>query len=349
MMIGKDSGDSIRILIGSAGRRVYLIKWFKDALDSLNVDGDVIVTENDPTSASFAMADNAYEMPRYGDLGYRSAMIDLVERIRPTIFFSVNDYELGVLANGLADKLRNLGTTVLSLNSREQRVVEDKFLFSERLRDCGIPTPATVLGSDSNGIQYIAAGAEELVVKHRYGSGSSGLFMVEAGLVEQAVRFAAQEAPGPHRLMPSDRVVVQKRAEGEEYGVDIVAPLDGTPDRGIHVFARRKLRMRGGETDKAVTVSAEPFLEVASSLSNLLRPQGLIDVDLIMTRDGRVEVIDINPRFGGGYVFSHLAGVDVPHYYLSQVLGVEPRVDWASYRKGVVSAKYEESIMTSQN
>jgi len=40
------------VVIGSAGRRLYLIDWFRDALVRLGLDGEVVATEHDPTSAS---------------------------------------------------------------------------------------------------------------------------------------------------------------------------------------------------------------------------------------------------------------------------------------------------------
>src|SRR5690606_30734025 len=76
--------------------------------------------------------------------------------------------------------------------------------------------------------------------------------------------------------------------------------------------AKRKLRMRAGETDAAHVVPAAhvPFdwQRIVRALSG---PQhlGNVDVDVFVGPDF-LQVIDVNPRFGGGYAFSLHAGYD---------------------------------------
>ena len=35
-------------------------------------------------------------------------------------------------------------------------------------------------------------------------------------------------------------------------------------------------------------------------------------MDVLLTREGDAYIIDMNARFGGGYPYSHMAGVDLP-------------------------------------
>src|SRR5699024_701738 len=74
---------------------------------------------------------------------------------------------------------------------------------------------------------------------------------------------------------------------------------------------------------------------------------GLIDVDMFLDAAGRVSVIDINPRFGGGYPFVHLAGANVPLYYLAQALDLDIDQGWGRYDTDIVSAKYESIRVTA--
>ena len=172
--------------------------------------------------------------------------------------------------------------------------------------------------------------------------------VVSADQVRQAVTEAALSAPaaGGHPGTRDD-VVVQSKLPGAEYGVDIIGSLtDGGMLSGV--LARRKVRMRAGETDKAVTVDAAPFARISELIAGASDLTGLIDVDVFVDDFGEASVIDINPRFGGGYPFVHLAGADVPLYYLSQAFDIEVDECWNKYELGVVSAKYESIRVTGQ-
>jgi carbamoyl-phosphate synthase large subunit len=53
-------------------------------------------------------------------------------------------------------------------------------------------------------------------------------------------------------------------------------------------------------------------------------------------------VLDVNPRFGGGYPFSHVAGADAPTFLLSSALGRAPDPSLLDYEVGVVAERFEE-------
>src|SRR5699024_4700003 len=114
------------------------------------------------------------------------------------------------------------------------------------------------------GLAELTSRADEFVVKHRFGSGSSGLELVTGSHINQAVTKSLLSAPATGRAPTADDVVVQPKLPGVEHGVDIVASLR---DRGslTAVLARRKIRMRSGETDKAVTVDRGPFTRASET------------------------------------------------------------------------------------
>ena len=66
----------------------------------------------------------------------------------------------------------------------------------------------------------------------------------------------------------------------------------------------------------------------------------LIDTYVIDDDDGRLWLIDINPRFGGGYPFSHLAGADAPAAYVRWSRGLYSGASLLEYKSDVVAAKY---------
>lgn len=338
------------MVIGSAGRRLYLIDWFREAFEGLGVDGRVVVTENDPSSAAASYGDVGRRLPRYSDPAYGPALLEMVEELRPSLFISVNDYELMHLhvASDLAEQLRRAGVMVPGVDRAWQIGCADKLRMAQLLMGIGVPTPRTVTGDDREGIEALAAETDEFVVKHRLGSASSGLAVVARSAVAAAVAAAVATAPSSDGSAPTGRdVVVQARLPGREHGVDIVGDLC-VPGEMRAVLARQKMRMRAGETDKAISVDPAPFVATAERIARAAGLTGLIDVDMFLDEGGEPSVIDINPRFGGGYPFVHLAGADVPRFYLARALGLEVEDDWRDYAVGVVSAKHEGVRVTSR-
>ncbi|MGO2601186.1 ATP-grasp domain-containing protein [Brevibacterium antiquum] len=344
------TAESVTIVIGSAGRRLYLIDWFRAAFETLGLNGRIIVVENDPSSAAASYGDETRLLPRYSDPGYGDAILRLVDEVEPRLFLSANDYELMQLHvnTGIADSLRDRGVFVPGVSAAWQVGCADKLRMAQMLEGVDVPTPKTVMGSDLDSLLADAGESDEFVVKHRFGSRSSGLAVVARGEIDEAVANSAKSVPPrADRTDPRDDVIVQPRMPGSEYGVDIVSSLlDPGPLTGV--FARRKLRMRAGETDKAVTVDPGPFREASGKIARSAGLSGLIDVDMFLDDQGQASVIDINPRFGGGYPFVHLAGADVPLYYTGQIFGIPVDEGWNRYEPGIVSAKYQETRVTAR-
>ena len=65
--------------------------------------------------------------------------------------------------------------------------------------------------------------------------------------------------------------------------------------------------MRDGETFKAKIVENSNLSELSKKISKAVKHVGNLDCDLILSNK-KFFIIDFNPRFGGGYPFTHLAG-----------------------------------------
>jgi carbamoyl-phosphate synthase large subunit len=339
-------GLPLRVILGSVGRRVYLVRWFKEALLRSGVEHELIVTENSPHAAAYSLADASYRMPPYTDPHYPDAMDDLFSRLKPDLFLSLNDYELATLSGGITNRLARHGGIVLTMGANCTDWVTDKYMMARKLAEYGVKTPLTVLGSRL-GDHHFQDPETPIVVKHRFGSGSSGLTFCTRAEALDAVESAARNAPIAGRALITtqpreDLVVVQERLEGPEFGVDGVYSLKGHTTRLLGVLARRKLAMRAGETDRAETVASEPFREILDAVGNLMNARGIIDIDVIRSAEGNLSVIDINPRFGGGYPFMHIAGADVPSLFIAELLGDTSCEKFLEYQVGVVGSKYED-------
>ena len=130
----------------------------------------------------------------------------------------------------------------------------------------------------------------------------------------------------------------QKKITGIEYGID----LFGYPNKNFSSYSiKRKLLMRSGETDRSKIVIDKKLSKFAEKLISIFRPYGNIDCDVIRNKSGQIFLIDVNPRFGGGYPTTHLSGKNFLKYILTDGKFIPPKKITQIYlSKGISLHKY---------
>ena len=313
------------VLLTCVGRRNYLACYFRDALKG---DGQVAGTDMCPTAPGLVDCDSQHIVPGvYADT-YIQTLLDLCRKESITLLLSLNDLELPVLAEARQKFIDNGVTPAVS----ELPVIArcfDKLSTFRWLRDNGIPTPNTYSELDS-ALEALNGGQLQLpcIVKPRWGSGSIGIFTVHTQQELQAAHTLAQSQMRRGMLATASAedlehsVLVQAMCTGKEYGCDI---LNDFSQRTRAVLTKEKLAMRAGETDKAVLRNNPRLKEFCQMLGQQSGHIGNLDCDIFVDED-RFQVLEMNPRFGGGYPFSHVSGADFPSALLGWSAGrdVEP-------------------------
>lgn len=312
------------ILLSSAGRRTYLVEWFREAL---NGRGLVYASNSDATATSLAAADSGVVTPLIYSDEYIPFMLDYCERERIGAIVPLFDVDVPVLAAHRSE-FEAIGCFPVVAPADFARACSDKLATAELLASAGIPRPATYVGArgfmDAVGR---GEGSFPAFIKPRWGMGSIGLaeaadeaeLRALCGIVERKVRgsYLRFESSADE---PGRSVIVQPRIDATEYGMDVYCDLSGRY-RGCVV--RRKVAMRAGETDIAEVIDADArFESLARSLAGLSRHTGCMDVD-VFDAGGELMVLEMNARFGGGYPFSHAAGVDMPRALVAWLRGGE--------------------------
>lgn len=318
------------------------MRWFQDALAANGLTGSVIAADLDEYSPARAFADQFILAPRVDDPEYDDWLISVLSDREISMAISINDFELSQWAV-LPDAPEF--APLVRVSPETQRLVEDKYAMSEALGRYGVTSPRTWLGSSAPD-----GATERYVTKGRFGSASRGLRFTDLGGLDRAIESAVHEVTDRQgvaayeqvALAPSDLVVVQEEVVGVEYGLDVVCDFEGTFSA---VLARRKIAMRSGETDRAVSVDSAMFESIARGIALAVPHPGTFDVDVIVDSRGEPSVIDINPRFGGGYPFSHLAGARIPHAYVAWANGFSPQLEWLQSSAGAVGGKYVEAVV----
>ena len=89
----------------------------------------------------------------------------------------------------------------------------------------------------------------------------------------------------------------------------------------VGVSVKKKLAMRAGETDKAVTVDLPVVWNIGKKIGEKLHHIGNLDADIMQRANGDYCVLELNPRFGGGFPFSYEAGVNYPKAIIEWIKG----------------------------
>ena len=113
-------------------------------------------------------------------------------------------------------------------------------------------------------------------------------------------------------------IMIQEKLTGKEFGLDIMNDLEGN---NVAVSVKQKLAMRAGETDKAITLDLPEVREIGKKIGSALKHIGNLDVDVMQNENGEYCVLELNPRFGGGFPFSYEAGVNMPKAIIEWVKG----------------------------
>jgi len=329
----------MNVLLTCAGRRHYLASYFKQELVKR---GRVVGVDMSLTSPALQVCDAAHKVPEVSDQSYLNSLQEVILAEDIQMVFSLNDLEIPLLSKSRSALEQATGATFYVPNPSTLSICNDKWRTFEFARTIGVPVPETFL-SPENAIEQLKVGLIKFpfVIKPRWGSASIGLYVVnnERELFNAFLSCQKDIARSPlSSLGAQDNVIIQELIQGAEYGVDI---LYSRNENLIGFAAKKKLAMRAGETDKAITVAPERFQEMVSLIVGALPQRGNLDCDFL-ERDGKLYLLEFNPRFGGGYPFTHMAGANHIQLLLDDYQG--NTLSEYTYEVGKGFAKYDSLV-----
>ncbi|MCG3178518.1 MAG: hypothetical protein BIFFINMI_00846 [Phycisphaerae bacterium] len=326
------------VLLTSAGRRSYLVHYFRQALAG---QGRVICANMYPDTPAMLVADEAVVVPPSYSDSYIPTILELCRSRQVGVICSLHDWDTFVLSRHLAD-LRAVGAVPVIPDAEWGRICLDKYECGQRLEQAGIAVPWATLSLEE-ARDALSDGRLRLPVltKARIGFGSLGLHRCQTldelrASYDAAVEQLARLESSRFFDCPADQsVLIQQAIQGPEYCVDVVNDLAG---RYACHFAIRVVSMRAGETDQVVTVDPLIAGEIPRRLGALTRHPGIWGVD-VLDDGGTLRVIDVNPRFTGDYPFHHLCGANIPAAILAWACGEQPDPGWLKAEVGVRAYK----------
>lgn len=299
----------INVLLTSAGRRSYIIDYFK------RTDGiDKVYASNSDYTIALKRADGYFISPLIYAENYISSIISFCKEKNIQVVLSLFDIDLLILAKNR--KMFNDNGIRLILASEDfVEICNDKWKTYLFIKEAGLQSPKTYL--HINDVKQAILDREidyPIIMKPRWGMASMGIYKVDNELELDVFTAKCHKdifnsyLKYESSMTPDEVIIYQEVIVGEEYGLDVLNDLEGNY---IETFAKQKVTMRSGETDLGRTASNEPFINLSRTISGLSRHEGILSVDCFRNEKG-IFVIEMNCRISGHYPLAYLAGFNYP-------------------------------------
>jgi len=315
------------VLLTSAGRRVSLLGTFRKELQQRIPEGLVFAADLNPDlSAACQAADRAFSVPRVTDESYPDALLQIciensIGLVVPTI-----DTELRVLSEH-RERFADKGIHLIVSDPGVIADCRDKRRTAELFGRQGLGSPE-IFSHDS--LQF------PCFAKPYDGSCSVDIhFLPNEAAVTQDIR------DHPTMMFMEYRDL----ADHDEVTMDLYF------DRSHQlrcIVPRLRLEVRSGEVCKAVTRDA-PYLEqIQTAFAEIPGARGCLTLQVFVDRrtDGGVYGIEINPRFGGGYPLSYLAGANFPGWLIDEYLFDRRVAFYDDWERDLLMLRYDDEVIS---
>jgi carbamoyl-phosphate synthase large subunit len=303
------------------------MRSFRQSLRALGLEGELIAADLSPVSAAYHLADRAVAAPRFADGQFINKMLEICERHEVKLLVPTVDPELQLYADHAA-AFEQIGTRVAISAPEVIELSLDKCRSHQWLAEQGLDVPRQAMARSV--VQTPDDWPFPVIAKPRRGHSSRGTCLV-------------RDARTLELMAAEDEYLVQAVAPGQEYTIDVY--VDQHHQLRCMV-PRSRWETRGGEITKGMTED-NPTLQAAAHriCQALPGPFGVLNIQMFYEAEtDTARVIEINPRFGGGYPLSHQAGAPYTQWLIEETLGLAFSARSDGWADGTVMIRYDDAV-----
>lgn len=313
------------ILITSAGQRVSLVRAFKNELKALFPKANVFTVDLNPILAPACHVSDGYSsICKVTDQQYIKELIAVCKNWNIGMIIPTIDTELLILAEHKS-KLEDEGIHAIVSDLAFVKICRDKRLTTDFFAQKKIDTPKVYA---KHNLSF------PVFAKPYDGSLSKDTFLIcdESELTDFHLNHP--------KLMFMEYI---DHAQHEEYTVD--GYYDKSGDL-ICLVPRKRIFVRAGEINKGVTLKHEVLEQLKEKLKHIDGASGCLTMQFFFNPSTkRLVGIEINPRFGGGYPLSYLAGANYPKYLIQEYFNHEHLSYFEGWESDLLMLRYDDEIL----
>lgn len=312
-------------LITSAGRRVSLVKAFQQELKKDDADAKVFSVDLQPElSAACQVSDGYFKVPRVTELSYIESLLNICKQYSINIVIPTIDTELPLLTQH-KDRFTQEDVHLIISDYSLIETCRDKRKTDKLFKKLDIATPEIF---DVEDLKF------PVYAKPYDGSSSQNNFIIHEN--DQLTDEIKQQ---------KDLLFFEylNHEEYDEYTLDLYYGIDSNLKC---IVPRKRIEVRSGEVNKGLTVKNVLVPFVREKMSVLNGARGCITLQLFLNeKNGDIKGIEINPRFGGGYPLSYLAGANYPQWIIHEY-NYGKNIDyWDDWENNLLMLRYDEEVL----
>jgi carbamoyl-phosphate synthase large subunit len=316
----------MNILISSVGRRVSLVRFFRDELLKVYPNGKIFAVDMQPElSSACQVADVSFKAPHVSDPSYLEVLLEICKSNNISLIIPTIDTELLLLAKNEKVFLKNgICPVVSSPGFIEQ--CRDKRKIHTFLKNHNIP-----VAKEYSKINFVYP----FFIKPFDGSRSVDNYLIRK-----------EEDLTDYHLNNENLMFLEYIDHDyfEEFSCDLYY---NKKHELKCVVPRKRIEVREGEVNKGLTEDNALVPFIKEHLSVINGAKGCLTAQFFKHREtNRIVGIEINPRFGGGFPLSYLAGANYPKWIIEEyMLGKEIGECFNCWESNLLMLRYDDEVL----
>lgn len=285
--------------------------------------GKILSTDSNNLSAGFFLSDYYEVIPEAEADDYIEVLLNIVDKYNIELLMPSSGYDIFPFSE-FKTKLKKHGVYPVVSDRKILEICRDK-IYTFRHLSKSFDLPFTTLNPEE-------IDTFPIIAKPRFGKGSRDVLQVN-DITE--LQFVSSRY---------SNMIYQEYLPGDEYTIDVMSDLDGNP---IVAVPRIRLQTKSGISTKGKIILDSKLIEESMKIVTKLRIIGPSCIQMKKDKFDRFRLVEINPRLGGGTIFTTLAGANFPQMIIDLVEG--KTVSPPKISEITVLRYFEEIVLDERN
>lgn len=256
-----------------------------------------------------------YTIPFPNDENFISSLLSILNDIGPSMLIPGADEE-AIMISSLKDRLEQNNILCNVMDHNIITSISDKFYLNKNIIEAN-PNYTVKCVTINNNIDFreacIAMGypSKKIVLKPRVGRGRRNTYIITEenfnNKIKDVISHIKMEDVIKQNLIIENNMMVMEHVEGEPITIDVLAS-DG---KIIHTTIRKWNEKWRYPFPGQKIINDKRIDDLIKVISRIINIHGLIDVDVIKTKEGKIVFLEINPRPSGSVAVSEIAGIPI--------------------------------------